>query len=360
MSGAARPRPSRRALRWSLFGMLIAVELVLVVPHLSFSSAAFTSLSWPLLAAAAGAEVVSLLAFSRMRRGLLRVGGTHIGARRMGVLTLASNAVSATAPAGTAVSAAYLYQQLRRAGANATVTVWTLVAGSIVSGLAFSVITVAGTLLNGNLDLPEIIGAAGLSILAGVAMVAALAYVTAHPAPLLRAAEWSGRRLPDRWAGPDGRVVHAAAERVLAQLRVIRPRPRDWSLALGLSILNWTADLACFVLCCYAVGAHGLALGAAALAYVAGLATIGITLTPGGLGSVEAGMLIGLAHGGVAGPVALAGVLAYRVIAYVFMGAVGWTAWASVRHAWRVRQARAAAQGWPVDQYGDELLSVTA
>lgn len=325
--GAAAPR---RALRWSLFALLIAVELVLIIPELSFRADAFTDITWGWLLAAVGAEAVSIIAFARMRRRLLGAAGVPIARRQMGVLTLASNAISATAPAGTAVSNVYLYRQLRRIGANTGVVTWTLLAGSVVSGLAFSTITVAGTLLSGSTSVAEIVGASALSLLAGGLLIGGLALLGRHPEPLLRVVSATVALVVRRWPAR-GRRIERAAGRVVAQLTAIHPGIRDWSEALALSILNWTADLACFVLCLYAVGADGVQLSVAVLAYVAGLATISVTLTPGGLGSVEAGMLIVLSRGGVANPLALAGIVVYRLVAYVLVGAVGWVAWFGIR-----------------------------
>lgn len=323
---------SHHPIRWALFVALIAAEIALIIPNLSFSAAAFTGISWGWLLAAIGAEVVSLIAFARMRRSLLRAAGFPIPRRQIRVLTLASNAISITAPAGTAVSNVYLYRQLRRVGANTGAVTWTLLAGSVVSALAFSAITIAGTLLSGSTTLGEIVGASALSLIGGALLVGGLAAITSHPGPLVRVVGVTMARLPRRWTHRDaGATPRAGARRVLEQLAAIHPRLRDWSSALALSILNWTADLACFVLCLYAVGADGVALSVAVLAYAAGLATIGLSVTPGGLGSIEAGMLIVLTHGGVANPLALAGIVIFRLVAYVLFGVAGWIAWLDVR-----------------------------
>jgi uncharacterized membrane protein YbhN (UPF0104 family) len=83
------------------------------------------------------------------------------------------------------------------------------------------------------------------------------------------------------------------------------------------------------------VGVGNLGLGMAVLAYVAGLATSGLSVLPGGVGTVEAGFMVGLAHAGVAAPIALAGILTYRIVAYGLVGLVGWIAWAALRRSRR-------------------------
>jgi len=49
------------------------------------------------------------------------------------------------------------------------------------------------------------------------------------------------------------------------------------------------------------------------------------------IGTVEAGMLIALTHAGVAASTAVAGILTYRLVAYVLVGITGWAIWVAVR-----------------------------
>jgi uncharacterized protein (TIRG00374 family) len=269
--------------------------------------------------------------FSRLRRSLLRAGGLRVAPRQMGALTLASNAIAVSAPAGLAVSAAYLFRQLRRLGASAPLITWTLVAGAVVSTTTFSVITVAGTVLAGDTSIDAIAGTTGLSLLAVLGLIALLSVVTRHPRPLLHGVRTLCRRLPGRRAASCPDSDENALNRLADQITAITPRLRDWSAAFWFSLVNWLADLACFVLCCYAVGVTQLGLGAAMLAYVAGLATTSISLLPAGLGSLEAGMLLGLTHGGVAAPLAVAGIVIYRLVSYALVAAVGWVVWGALR-----------------------------
>lgn len=318
----------RHLLRWTLIAALVAGDLALIVPNVDGDALSLAAIRWNWLGAAIAAEALSLLTFARLRRRLLRAGGFDVSLGRMGVLTLASSALSCTVPAGTAVSAGYLFRQLRRLGGSAPLVAWTIVTGTVVSVLAFSVLTMAGTVLAGDSSLGAVVGAGGLSLVAVLALVAALTVVTRHPLPLVRAGARVARRLPvlrrRTWDAAD-------VERIADQVGAITPRVRDWSAAFWFALANWAADFACFMLCCYAVGVHGLGVGAAVLAYVAGLATTSVSLLPGGLGSMEAGMLVGLANAGVAAPLAVAGVLAYRVVAYGLVAAVGWLAWLGLR-----------------------------
>jgi uncharacterized protein (TIRG00374 family) len=310
---------------------VVGAEIAFVAPHMSSSAAALDHLRWGWVTAAIACEVASMATFVRLRRGLLRAGGLRVPQGRIGVLTLASNAISVSVPAGTAVSAGYLYRQLRRLGASAPLVTWTMVASGVVSTAAFSLITVAGTVLSGDTSVGAIAGTTGLSVVAVLGLIALLSVGTRHPRPLLHAVRSVCRRVPGQRAKRCARDDESAVDRVVDQITAITPRARDWSAAFWLSLLNWLGDLACFVLCCYAVGVTKLGLGAAVLAYVAGLATTSISLLPGALGTLEAGMLLGLTHGGVATSLAVAGIVIYRLVAYALVAAVGWVAWAALR-----------------------------
>jgi hypothetical protein len=307
--------------------VLIGAEIALIAPHVSGDGASFADLRWGWVLAAIACEVASIATFARLRRSLLRAGGLDVPLAKMGALTVASSAISATVPAGTAVSAGYLYRQLRRAGASAPLVVWTLTVGTVLSVMAFSVITVAGAVLSGDSSIDAIADAGGLSVLLVVALIGLLVAVTRHPRPFVRAARPVLARTV--WRRAD--CAEDAVDRMVAQFGAITPRTRDWTIAFWFAIVNWAADLACFVMCCYAVGVDRLGVGVAVVAYVAGLATTSISLLPGGLGSVDAGMLLGLTHGGVAAPLAVAGILTYRLVAYALVGVVGWIVWAALR-----------------------------
>jgi uncharacterized membrane protein YbhN (UPF0104 family) len=317
-----------RGVRWGLAAVLVGAEIALIAPHVH--GGAGLTLRWPWVLAAVVCEVASIATFTRLRRSLLRTGGLNVPIRRMGALTLASSAINMSVPAGAAVSTGYLYRQLRRAGGSAGVVAWTLTAAALVSGLAFSVLAMVGTLLAGGASLTAVAGAGGLGLLAVVGLVALLSTLTRHPEPILRGLRAACRRLPGRRAACDP-AKESAFDRAAVQLASITPRWRDWLLAFWFALLNWVWDLACFVMCCYAVGVDRLGVGVAVLAYVAGLATSSLTLLPAGLGNVDAGLLAGLTHAGVAAPLAAGGVLAYRLVAYALVAAAGWVVWAALR-----------------------------
>jgi len=336
VSGFAGLVPVRRVVRVAAGMLLIGLEIAFVAPHVSRGGAALGNLHWGWVAAAIACEVTSVATYGRLRSRLLSSGGVDLPLGRSGALAVASSAMTATIPAGAAVASGYLYRQFRRVGASAPLAVWTVSAAAVVSGLAFSVLTMAGTVLQGDDSVTGVIGASGLSLVLVVALIGGLMLVTRHPRPIvtrLRAlcAHLPGRRSRDCASRSDDGDVDA----VVAQLTAIDPRARDWVVAFWFASVSWAADLACFVLCCYAVGVGSLGAGVAVLAYVAGLATSSLTLLPGGIGTVEAGFMVGLAHAGVTAPLAVAGILTYRVVAYGLVALVGWTVWALLRRGRR-------------------------
>ena len=83
-------------------------------------------------------------------------------------------------------------------------------------------------------------------------------------------------------------------------------------------------DLACLGACAYAVGLTGVGMAALITAYVAGMAASGLSLLPGGLGAVDAALVLGLVAAGGPAAVALSAVVLYRMISQVGVVAAGW------------------------------------
>src|SRR3954453_15014091 len=98
----------------------LAIEAGLIVSHLG-NGAAFDDINWEWLAAAAAAEVVSVASLGALYRPLLRAGGVSVSPARGLALGAAASAITATVPAGAAVSSGYLFGQFRRAGSTPAV-----------------------------------------------------------------------------------------------------------------------------------------------------------------------------------------------------------------------------------------------
>lgn len=73
---------------------------------------------------------------------------------------------------------------------------------------------------------------------------------------------------------------------------------------------------------------HGLTLPLLLVAYTAGMASSGLSLVPGGIGVVEAALVLALVAGGVPAAAALPAVLLYRLISLVGVVGAGWMVFA--------------------------------
>jgi uncharacterized protein (TIRG00374 family) len=125
----------------------------------------------------------------------------------------------------------------------------------------------------------------------------------------------------------------ARVAETVAQLRWVRPTPRDWAAASGFALLNWVFDLACLAACCAATGVSGVRAAVLLVAWVAGSATSSLSVLPGGLGTVDAALLLALVAGGVPAAGALSAVVLYRLLSLVGVVAAGWVVHAAQRMA---------------------------
>ena len=329
-----------------ILGALLVVEAAFAAPYIARAMAVLDAPDLRYVLLAVLAEVVSMGSFARVQRRMLFAGGARVPMRRMIGLTYAANAVSVSLPGGTALASGYTFKRLRSWGATVPAAGFTLLASGILSALSFALLAVASALL------------AGGSALSSVAVIAAAAaagivviFVRRHHGTDVIA------RLAARALRRANRIMRRAPETGLAGLRTamselaeIRPRSRDWLAGLGFAELNWVADLACLVACCYAVNAHRSSVLLLTVAYLAGMGASSLSLLPGGLGVVDAAMIFTLTQGGVSTVSATAAVLLYRLISFALVVALGWLVWGATGLAERRAKRREADLGVrPVD-----------
>ncbi|WP_460368586.1 lysylphosphatidylglycerol synthase domain-containing protein, partial [Actinocorallia lasiicapitis] len=138
----------RRAGRFLMLAA-VAVSLVVFADELPSPAAVWHEVSradprW--LALIVVTELLSMSSFSRLQGRLLRGGGLAVSRRRVFAVTYAGNAISATLPAGPAMSLAYAFRQWRAQGASRHLaTAVVLVAGAATT-LSYSVVTSAALL----------------------------------------------------------------------------------------------------------------------------------------------------------------------------------------------------------------------
>ena len=153
-------RPTRRAaaaqlwhrtwpiLRFSVGLALAALALWALSGH-SDEITGFTqiigNLRWWWLPVAVAAETASYLATAGLQYRLLSVGGLRAPVGPLVGMTLATQAINDSLPAGTVVAALYTFRWYRRFGTNDAVAAWTL-AGVIIASVVSLALVAAGGL----------------------------------------------------------------------------------------------------------------------------------------------------------------------------------------------------------------------
>lgn len=320
---------------------LLVVEAVLVAPALDTAATSLANADTTWVALAALAVAASMVMFALTRRRLLRAAGVHATVRDSVAAALVANSLHATLPGGPAFSTAYNYRWMRGRGAGGAVATWCLVAGGLVSTASLVIIGLTASLLVG--------GGAGWTQVAlevfGLLTVGLIAReLVRRPQPLVVAGRWAVRRV-NRLRRRPADTGLTAWDELVAQLGAVRPRGRDWSAATGLALLNWALDVACLAACATALGVH-VTLPLLLVAYTAGMTTSGLSPLPGGIGVVDAALVLTFVAGGVPAAQALPVVVLYRLISLVGVVAAGWAVCA-VQHG--VRPALKVKTGLPVE-----------
>jgi len=342
-NSAAKQTPGSRG-RWHRIALAavlltLVVEVVLASPYLGGAMSAVDRPDLRWVALAIITELISLGAFARLQRRMLSAGGARVPMRRMAALTYAANAVSVTFPGGTAWSSGYVFNRLRSWGATVPTAGFTILASGVLSTLSFAALAVTCAAIAGN-------GGLGSVLVVAAAAAATLAALIARrrvtPDAVVRLAARGLERV-NRIVRRPPELGIAGLHRFAGELTAIKPRHRDWWAGFGFAELNWLADLACLLACCQAVGATGPSLLIVTIAYLAGKSTSGLSLLPGGIGVVDAAMILGLTQGGgVSTVTATAAVLLYRLISFAFVAALGWMVWGGT---WLAERRRLSAVG---------------
>jgi len=340
-------RPAVRAVLTLAVFIAAVVSLRDRLPDAGDVSATLRSAQWGWLCVAGLAQVISLAMFARQQRRLLRAFGVTMSTPRAVAVTYVRSALTASMPAGSALSAGYAFRQYRHAGANrATAAAVTALSGVItLGGLAFLYAAGAAYAV---LKQPYTIWKQQPALLVGgVAgtLAIALAVVWWWRKRRTFAASGIGLDAPIEPMGADRDSGLRWWKAVIAEIPVAARnganiRRSDWWITIAYAMANWAGDLLCLV--------------AVALAFrldVAWPALIGIylgaqlvkqlPLTPGGLGLIETGLLAGLVGAGAGQAAAAAVVLVYRLLSSWLMVPLGLAAWVVIRGVWPATSAHA-------------------
>jgi uncharacterized protein (TIRG00374 family) len=315
---------------WRL--ILLTVGIILAVVelrgHLPNAASTWTALrraspAWLLTAVVL--QVVSIGAFAEQQRHLLAAFGVRMPASVSLAVTYARSAMAAALPGGSAVSAGYAFRQFCARGASQL----TAAAVMLLSGVA------------------SVIGLAVLYTGDALAWTSpfhrTLAIIAAIIAAVTAAVAWGVRRA--RAIPPASATVTTpmattrqgsiAGTSALGRLRrtlrhttsVARTVPaRRWLGVVALAALNWLTDLACLLTSLHAVGLT-VPARTVATAYLATQLIRQIPATPGGIGVIEASLVVTLTTAGATQAPAAAAVLIYRVLSCWTILPIGLICW---------------------------------
>jgi putative heme transporter len=315
-----------------------AVFLLRRVGHLGQVAGAFDHLHWHWLILAIAAEAGSVASLSWLQQKLLRVGALPVGVKDLVPVTLASNAVSLSLPAGTLFAEGYTFRQYQWLGATPTLAIWSQLSAGALATAALAAVAVAGAAFAPGLRL-ELLPVLTV-VLAGAVVAAALF----RRAPLLGSLIGKLLRGAERIL-PASVCRHLrSAQNALRQMDDFNPPTRLWLACFGAAAVNWLLDSVVLIMGLLTVGApvpwKGLLIS-----YAAAQVLVELPITPGGLGLVEGGLVEVLIRFHDPASLATAGTLVYRAVSYWLLLLVGWSAalYLTLRNRRATRAATTAA-----------------
>ncbi|HZD80618.1 MAG TPA: YbhN family protein [Actinomycetota bacterium] len=279
-----------------------------------------TRLTWYWVGLAFIVEMGSVPPLAEAELIVLRAGGVHADRWRMNLVTLASNAIAMSIPAGVAVAEGYTYSRYRQLGAEPAAAAWAELASGALAFAALAAVALAGGVLAGGPDSTVLVPTLAVVTVGSVGAAA----LFRHPHLLAAGLGWV-----ERTFGRDrGSLVARTTQRIgrtAGQLSFPHPDVATWLTAFGLSLANWLMDVAALAFAFLAAGGH-VPWGVVLLAFAGAKVVSSIGITPGGLGIVEGGMVATFVAYGVQGPTAVAAVLVYRGLTYLGLVGIGWAA----------------------------------
>lgn len=324
-----RPSMIKSALTVVAVGVVVTL---LVIERNQFVSAvaALRHLHWWWVAVAIGLKGMSMAAQARLQRRMLMAGGTRIPLKSALGITYAGNAISVSLPlAGPEVGTLFAYRQFQRRGATKVTAAWVVLASGVVSSLAFTAVVIGGALVSPNpaAATAGLVGGLGLIVPLTVGLVAVrvpsvAAFIERMAVRLLALVQ----RMIHKPAGdPAEFITHWRTE--VSELHL---RRSSWAIVVIFSLINWLADAGCLAA---AVKAAGLPLPARSIVLIwsAAAAATTLNLTPGGLGVVEAALIAAMVAAELPTAGATTAVLAYRLVSFWLVLAVGWIAYPIVQ-----------------------------
>jgi putative heme transporter len=291
--------------------------------RLASSLTVLARLHWTWLPVGILLEAVSMAAFAAMFRLLLTAGRVRPTRTSMLATIYAANAMSVSVPlAGPGLAAAYLFRRFNRLGAGALLAGWVLLAGGVISSVAWVLVLVSAGLASGHtVALVITVPFVALAVLVTALTVAAVRWPRLRVAlekHLTQALKHGARLL--RWPATDPKLALRAWAGRFGALRV---PPSTWALATGDALVNWLADVGVLTVSILAVGA-AVPWRDLLLVYAAGVGAQSLSLTPGGLAITEGAISVALVASGLRVGQAVAAAVLYRLVSFWLIAGVGW------------------------------------
>lgn len=328
---AARGRWPRWSLRVALTGAAGAGVVVALdgVPDANavLAIAGGADLRWAALAVLA--QLFSQAMFAYQQRRLLHAFAVNISPLRALAITYSRSAISMALPAGSAVSAAYAFQQYRQRGASRNTAATVMILSGVASTAGLILLYATG-LVTAALAQPwthHTVAVTATTVLV-VTTGALTAWTVTHTARTSRTGRprRAGRRTETPWP-----AMNRAMDHITSTARHARTVPaRHWAATIAFAAANWLLDLACLIAAAHAC--H-LTLGYDQLAgvYLAAQIVRQLPITPGGIGLIETSLLTGLVTAGAAQTNAAAAVLGYRLISFWLILPIGLATYLGLR-----------------------------
>jgi hypothetical protein len=306
-----------------------AVFYFLVLPQIGGTRRALgllSDLNPFLLIGAVALEGVALAAYGQLTRSLLppavRPGWWH-----MYRIVLSSLAVNHVVPGGAAAGGVLQYRLLTRAGVDPAQASFAMAAQSLGSAVVLNLLLWVGLVVS--------IPATGFQPLYATAAAVGAVLLAAAAGAVLALTRGRSRtlqligRLADRIPRLDPERVTAAFGRAAEQLSTFTQQPRLALTAIGWAAANWVLDIAVLWLF---LAAFGYQAPIAGLLVAYGLANVlaAVPLSPGGLGVIEATLIVTLVGFGAPRATASLGVATYRLVQFWLPIPTGAAAWATL------------------------------
>lgn len=300
-------------LRWVFYLVVVALTVVAIVAAAPEFPAAFRALgdADPLWLGAAVLTVVGSLALLALPyRGAARLMGGAATYRQAVPAALGAFALSRLLPGGGVAAGVYAAKRLVTAGNDQPTSAVSVTVAGVMNMVSLGVIVAGGAIggiVRGRTS--------SMALWPALGVLAVLVAVL----PLIRWALGSPK-VRRRLVGVVERLAGEAARADWHEpLDRIADHPIDGRRLLDIAVWStaaWGLQVAALWACFWALGAN-VPLSILILSFGAANLITALPHTPGGLGAVEAGMTATLvALGGVETPVAVSGVLCYRIIAH--------------------------------------------